>query len=74
MKVLYVDADGYVRSGRLLVEPEMERDGAPTLVTRGGRKLLPSDVLELLEPRQPDEDERAALHRAVEAGYRVEDT
>lgn len=72
MNVLYIDRDGFVRLGRLTARGEEEDDPAPVLLGRGGRALAPGDVLALLEPHQPTEEQNAALDRAVRAGYRVE--
>lgn len=70
--VLYVTSDGLVRSGRLVLEPQRKGEEGPVLMSRSGRSLRPRDVLALLEPRPATEDQRAALTRAVQAGYRVE--
>lgn len=72
--VLYIDRDGLVRCARLGADADEGCDGAATLVSRTGRALGPGDVLALLAPREPTEDQRAALWRAVQAGYRVETT
>jgi hypothetical protein len=70
--VLYVDPDGLIRSGRLVIDPQREGEEGPVLMSRSGRSLRPTDVLALLEPRPATEDLGAALSRAVQAGYRVE--
>lgn len=74
MNALYVNPDGLVRSGRLSTDGLPWSEGAPTLVSRTGPILGPTDVLALLAPRAPSEDERTALCRATHAGYRVEET
>jgi len=70
--VLYVTPDGLVRSGRLVLDPQRKGEEGPVLMSRSGRSLRPADVLALLEPRPAAEDLKAALTRAVQAGYRVE--
>lgn len=72
VSVLYVTSDGLVRSGRLVLEPQRQGEEGAVLMSRSGRSLRPADVLALLEPRPATEDQRAALARAVQAGYRVE--
>ena len=72
VSVLYVTSDGLVRSGRLLLDPQRKGEEDPVLMSRAGRDLRPTDVLALLEPRPATEGQRAALTRAVQAGYRVE--
>lgn len=72
MNLLYVDRDGLVRWGLLLEERADPDRAGPILFSKAGRQLAPRDILALLAPRQPGEDERAALHRAAQVGYRVE--
>jgi hypothetical protein len=72
MNVLYVASGGRVRRGHLTTERAESSYGQPVLVA-GGEVVPPADVLALLSPPQPTEDERAVLWRAIEAGYRVED-
>ena len=72
--VLYVDPDGLVRSGRLVPEPRREGESGPVLMSRTGRSLGPTDVLALLASGPASTDQRAALGRAAEAGYRIERT
>ena len=71
--VLYVAPDGTVRSGRL-VEPGLaQAPGTTALVSRGGEPLAPSDVRALLALPGCRRPQRAALLRANQAGYRVEE-
>lgn len=78
MNLLYVDPDGRIRSGRLTFAAaeqggfRAEVEGAPLLVSRTGDRLGPRDVLALLAPPRPTEDQRATLWRAHRAGFRVE--
>ena len=71
--VLYVAGDGTVRSGRLVESAGPEGEGAATLVSRGGDPLAPGDVRALLALPGSLGPRRAALTRAHEAGYRVEE-
>lgn len=73
LSLLYVTADGLVRSGRLTTEAQGGSDGAPTLVSRTGRIVAPSDVLALLAPCRLTGDQRGLLQQASRAGYRVEE-
>lgn len=72
MNVLYVDPDGRVRSGRLGPGEAADSDDPPVLVSRTGEVRHPQDVLALLAPCTPTEDQRALLSRATRAGYSVE--
>lgn len=71
--VLYVARDGTIRSGRLIEGGAVEGLAATTLVSRTGEALAPDDVRALLALSAPREAQRAALLRAHEAGYRVEE-
>ncbi len=74
MNVLYVAPDGTVRSGRL-VDSGLAAGGEPgtALLGPGGRPLTPADVRTLLALPGGRATRRAALLRAHEAGYRVEE-
>jgi hypothetical protein len=73
MNFLYIAPDGHVRAGWLTCGRRAgDADGAPILLSRTGDLLGPHDVLALLAPRKPTEDQRAALWRAHRAGFRVE--
>lgn len=69
---IYVDPDGLIRSGRVVIELQREGEEGPVLMSRAGRALRPTDILALLEPRSATEDQRAFFSRAAAAGYRVE--
>lgn len=73
-RVLYVACDGTVRSG-LLLESDGAAGGEPatTLVGEGGRPLAPTAIRALLALPVCRAARRAALARAHEAGYRVEE-
>lgn len=73
MNVLYADREGVVRFGVLTAGGPEEGDATPVLLARGGKPLAPGDVLVLLAPHHPTEDQNAVLYRAHEAGYRVEE-
>lgn len=73
LTLLWVAPDGLVHSGRLTTDPPGGSDGAPTLLSRTGRRVAPGDVLALLAPCRLTADQRALLRRAGRAGYRVED-
>ncbi len=72
MKLLYVNPRGQVRRGHLSTESSASSHGKTVLIS-GGEVLSPGEVLALLAPAKPTEDQRAMLWRAIEAGYRVED-
>lgn len=73
MNVLYADRDGVVRFGLLTAGGPDKGDTTPVLLGRGGKPLAPPDVLVLLAPRHPTENQNAVLYRAHRAGYRVEE-
>jgi len=73
VNVLYVAPGGTVRSGRLVDDGAAGADTATTLVSRSGRFLAPGDIPTLLALPGRRESQRAALARAHQAGYRVEE-
>lgn len=75
MNFLYIAPDRHIHAGWLTCgRTARGADGAPLLLSRTGDLLGPHDVVALLAPRKPTEDQSAALWRAHRAGFRVETT